>query len=251
MSKTIRYVIVCIMFMVFLPLSSRAESSAVRLMLEDFDSQTVDEMLTVFGNGWRVLSLPEYNLDAPGRNGTGHCFSSGTERSAHLAWNKGIPNPWPTDEMYVSFWMRYPTFTPTNPINENIKLFYPHWHEAKSYVHYSMTGNDKVYYSACASGTMLTYGNWLDCPGQADGNWHHYEFYVNFAQGISRFWYDGVVKADDTFGTGVWTKDMYYITAPSIEGNDPRVFSRQVDDWEIWNGMPDPAWLSGNAPEGS
>jgi hypothetical protein len=84
-------------------------------------------------------------------------------------------------------------------------------------------------------------------PSQTDGSWHHYEFYVNFAQGISRFWYDGARKVDDAFGTGVWTRDMYYITAPSIEGNDPRNFSRQVDDWEVWNGMPEPAWLSGAA----
>lgn len=248
MSKTIRYVMMSVFLLALLPAHVRAESSAIRLMLENFDSQTVDEMLTVYGNNWKVLSPPEYNVTAPGRNGTGSCFSSGTDRAAHLCWRNGIPNPWPTDEMYMSFWMRYPMFIPTTPVNENIKLFYPHWRNATSYVHYAMTGNNTIYYSASASGSMLTYGNWLECPNQADGNWHHYEFYVNFAQGISRFWYDGVMKVDDTFGTGVWTKDMYYITAPSIEGTDPRKFSRQVDDWEVWNGMPDPAWLSGAAP---
>jgi hypothetical protein len=146
--------------------------------------------------------------------------------------------------MYVSFWMRYPTFTPTDP-NENIKLFYPHWGKARSYVHFAMTGADTVYYSASAAGRMLTMGNWIACPGQTDGKWHHYEFYVNFATGTARFWYDGVLKVDDTFGTGVWTKDIDYISAPCFEGEERRIFSRQIDDWEIWDGMPDPAWLSG------
>jgi hypothetical protein len=250
MSRIARYVIMSVFLLALLPVPGHAESNAIRLFLEDFNSGTIDEFLTVYGESWNVLQPPAYNLNAPGRDGAGHSFSSGSDHVAHLVWSKGIPNPWPTDEMYVSFWMRYPSYTPVYPYNENIKLFYPHWHNATSYVHYSMTNSNQIYYSACASGNMLTYGNWLDVPNQTDGNWHHYEFYVNFAQGISRFWYDGAQKVDDTFGTGVWTKDMYYIAAPSVEGNDPRKFSRQVDDWEVWNGMPNPAWLSGANPAG-
>ncbi|MCK4825922.1 hypothetical protein KA005_59790, partial [bacterium] len=212
--------------------------AANRLAYENFDDEQIDSGFTVYGSNWAKLSPPQYNLNSVSRNGAGYCFSSGTSPMAYLCWESNIPYPWPSDEMYVSFWMRYPTFTSTDS-HENIKFFYPHWNGTQSYVHYVMSSRDTVYYSAKGNGAMLSQSNWLGCPNQTDGNWHHYEFYVKFSTGISRFWYDGVLKVDHIYGEGNWTPNkIYYISAPSIDAEEPGVFSRQVDDWEVWDGMP-------------
>ena len=216
--------------------------AADRLLYENFDDGELDERLVVYGRNWATLSPPQYNLDSVGRGASGYCFSSGTVNEAHLNWGalgKGsMPNPWPSDEMYVSFWMRYPSYTETDDM-ENFKVFYPHWDGTSSYVHYSMSSDDTIYYSACAQGEMVSISNWLSCPNQTDGVWHHYEFYVKFSTGVSRFWYDGVLKVDHEYGAEQWTNAMYYISAPSIDAEEPGTFSRQVDDLEVWDGMPD------------
>ncbi len=211
--------------------------AANRLLYENFDDRVLDSRLQIIGHDWALLSPPQYNLNAAGRNGTGYSFTSGTINEAYLHWRNQIPNPWPTDDFYVSFWMRYPSFKQTDS-HENIKLFYPHWDGAQSYVHYSMSSNSSVYYSAMAQGTMVTAGRWLTCPNQTDGKWHRYEFYVKFSTGVSKFWYDGKLIVNDTFGTGKWTRTMRYISAPSIDAEEPGSFSRQVDDLEVWDGMP-------------
>lgn len=235
MSMMNRLIMISALLLVLSPIHGYASSC---LFFEDFNDQILDERCMVYGHNWAKLNLPEYNLDAAGRDGTGYAFSSGTVNEANLYWGQDkIPSPWPTDEMYVSFWMRYPTFTSTDDM-ENIKVFYPHWNQASSYVHFSMAGSGSIYYSASGKGSMLTTGNWLDCPNQTDGQWHHYEFYIKFSEGISRFWYDGAQKVDDAFGSGVWTNEMFYISVPSIDGEAPGNFSRQVDDWEVWDGMP-------------
>lgn len=208
------------------------------LLYENFDDQRLDSRFTVYGANWTVVSPPGYNLESVGRNGAGYCFSSGTVAAAHLCWMNNIPNPWPSDEMYVSFWMRYPKYEHTDA-NENFKIFYPHWNGTASYVHYSMIGSNTIYYSARANGVMISISNWINCPNQTDGNWHRYEFYIKFSEGISRFWYDGTLKINHTYGKGYWLpNNVYYISAPSIDAEEPGIFSRQVDDWEVWNGMP-------------
>jgi hypothetical protein len=155
--------------------------------------------------------------------------------------------PWPSDEMYVSFWMRYPTFVNTDS-HENIKVFYPHWNGTSGYVHYAMSSTNLIYYSANSNGRAIDGGVWLTCPNQADGRWHRYEFYVKFSQGVSRFWYDGVLKLDKRYGSGVWTNDMNSIDVPSMDGEEPGTFTRQMDDLEIWTGMPAPSTTPPSAP---
>ncbi len=215
--------------------------AANRLIYENFDNQTFDTgKFIVYGHDWAVLSPPQYNLSSTGRGGTGYCFSSGAVSEAHLCWRKNVPNPWPTDEFYVSFWMRYPSFRQTDD-HENLKLFYPHWDGVDSYVHYAMCNDDTIYYSAKGKGVFLTQGRWLDCPNQTDGKWHRYEFYVKFSAGVHKFWYDGKLVVNDNFGPGKWTRAMYYVSTPSIDAEEPGSFSRQIDDLEIWDGMPSAA----------
>lgn len=212
--------------------------AANRLLYENFDDQIINDLQPQRG-GMVVLAPPQYNLQAVGRGGNGFCFSSGTVNEAFLlAIGNAIPNPWPTDEMYVSFWLRYPTFTPTVAM-ENIKLFYPHWNGTQSYLHYSMVDAGGVYYSAKGNGVMVSQSNWLNTPNQTDGNWHHYEFYVKFSEGISRFWYDGSIKVDHKYnGTNWLPNNIYYIAIGSIDAESVSIFSRQFDEVEIWDGMP-------------
>jgi hypothetical protein len=218
--------------------------AANRLLYENFNDQVIDSRLTVFGNNWTILSPPQYNLSNVGRDGTGRSFTSGTVDAAYLCWRTNVPNPWPTNSFYVSFWMRYPRYVTTNSTNENLKIFYPHWDGADSYVHYALAQPNLVYYSAKAKGTMIAYSRWLNCPAMNDGKWHHYEFYVNFATGASQFKYDGVMKVNDVYGSGKWTNHMYYFSIPSVNGRsvpsdpNPGDYTRQVDDVEIWDGMP-------------
>ncbi|OFZ39782.1 MAG: hypothetical protein A2504_12380 [Bdellovibrionales bacterium RIFOXYD12_FULL_39_22] len=219
-----------------------ATTSATRLMYENFDDQVINPSMSVYGaygaTGYVLQLPPQYNLDQVGRGGSGFAFSSGTVNQAWPSWDKNLPNPWPSDEMYVSFWIRYPTFTSTDTM-ENFKVFYPHWNGADSYAHFSMGDTNTIYYSAKGNGTMLSISNYLSCPNQTDGNWHHYEFFVKFSTGISRFWYDGILKLNHNYGSGVWTPNpISYIAAPMIDGEEPGTFSRQVDDWEAWDSMP-------------
>jgi hypothetical protein len=219
-------------------------NAANRLLYENFDDGVIDSRLTVFGNSWNILSPPQYNLNESGRSGSGRCFTSGSISAAYLCWRTNVPSPWPTDEFYVSFWMRYPKCVITDSVNENLKIFYPHWDGVDSYVHYSMAQPDLVYYSAKARGTMIASSRWITCAGMTDGKWHHYEFHVKFSTGISKFVYDGVVKVDDAYGPGKWSNSMYYFSIPSVNGRsvpedpNPGNYSRQVDDIEIWDGAP-------------
>src|SRR3989339_710893 len=218
--------------------TSATVSGSSLLFQENFDDQEVDSRLIVYGPNWSVLSPPDYNLNAVGRNGTGYSFSSGNVNSAHLVWKNNIPSPWPSDEMHVSFWMRYPNFTSTDTF-ENFKLFYPHWNGVQSYVHYTMMNDGTIYYSAKGNGTMIELSKYIGTPNMTDGKWHHYEFYIKFSTGISKFWYDGTLKLDADYADGVWTpNNVYYVAAPSIDAEETGTFSRQVDDWEVRDGMP-------------
>ena len=146
-NKTVKCLICILVCLVWM--SSSAFSG--RVIHEDFNDQAINPDIIVYGSSWSVLSPPQYNLNSTGRGGSGHSFSSGTVNMAFLSWEKNIPSPWPSDEMYVSFWMRYPTFTSTATM-ENLKLFYPHWNGTNSYVHYSMSSDDTIYYSARGNG---------------------------------------------------------------------------------------------------
>lgn len=211
---------------------------ATRLIYENFDDQALDSRLRVYGRDWTALSPPSYNLTSVGHGGTGYCFSSGTNSSAYLNWGVlgigNVPNPWPSDEMYVSYWMRYPTYTNTNTF-ENFKFFYPHWNGTNNAFELSYSSGDGAFFCLYKNSGAANYG-WLTLPGQTSGGWHHYEMYVKFSTGVARFWYDGSLKIDRTIGS--WTGSVYYISAPSIDADAVGTFSRQIDDWEVWDGMP-------------
>jgi hypothetical protein len=147
------------------------------------------------------LTPPAYQYDT-GRGGAGYSLGSGTIYCPYLFWTD--VGKWPTNEFYVSFWMRYPSRTyPDGDSHWNVKLFYPHWDGVNSYVHYSATGDEGAYYSAHnKNGGTLEQSRWPSTRTI----WTvmaSLRIYINFAQGISRFWYDGVLKIDSNYGAGV------------------------------------------------
>ena len=236
-------------FVVVLILQASVADAANRLLYENFDDQQIDTKLTtrIYGK-WGLTEGVEYDLESVGYNGSGHCFSSTTQipnNEAFLEWTSyggrsGPPNPWPTNEWYVSFWVRYPTFTSTVS-HENIKLFYPHWDGTGSSVGYDSTGHGSLYHAERSHKAYLTQSNWVSSPNLEDGNWHHVEFYLNAATGVHRMWYDGALNWESNHGPGAWTTPiaMYYFTFGSIDASGDSIFNRQFDEIEVWDGMPD------------
>lgn len=241
----IRLIIVIIAVLAFHASTSIA---ANRILYENFDDKEIDPRLTtrIYGK-WGLTEGVEYDLNSVGFDGTGFCFTSTTQipnNEAFLEWTPvggadGPPNPWPTNEWYVSFWVRYPTFTPT-VAHENIKLFYPHWDGTSSSVNYDSTGQGTLYHAEKSKGNVLTNGNYVSSPGLENGEWHRVEFYLNAATGVHKMWYDGSLKWDNNNGPGAWSTPiaMYYFSFGSIDASGDSIFNRQFDEIEVWDGMP-------------
>jgi hypothetical protein len=184
----------------------------------------------------------DYVLDAKGRNGSNGSFLS-LQREGLLDaecwmwWVYG--DTWPTNEIYVSMWVAYPHFVNTDS-HENIKLFYPHWDGTDSYVAWDLSNPNAYYHSERSHGEYITNSNWISTPNAADGNFHHYEFFIDVANTIHRFWYDGVLVWDNKGTDVLWTTplNLYYLTFGMIDAEEHGDFTRQFDDIEVWDGMP-------------
>lgn len=216
---------------------------ATRLVYENFDDQAIDSHFTIYGNSWALMSPPQYNLTTAGRGGTGYCFASGTLATPYLCWDVNVPSPWPSNEMYCSWYMRYPTWV-QNHTSENVKFFYPHWNNTTNAWEIARTAETTGYQCIYRSGSCVNnISNWFTLTGQNDTNWHHYEVYVNFSTGVCWFKFDGSTILSDTVGSLAGAMD--YISIGSIDAtNEPNdgylsEFSRQFDDVEIWDGIPD------------
>lgn len=183
-------VLVGFMLLICMPLSA-----ATLRLSENFDDQSIDSHLTprIYG---AVASLGEYSW-GDGRGGSGYSYGSGTINATFLEWGGAYgtpPGTWYTDEIYVSFWMRYPTYTWCGA-NDNIKFFYPTFgsNDGCEFVLNSNNGAFYMLYNNKNSFQDIYGANSWGYPtltNQADGNWRHYEFYINFSTGIIRFWYD-------------------------------------------------------------
>lgn len=217
-----------------------------------FDNQTIpdpsDGYFSLLGpwgsDGWSLCTSGCYTF-GEGRGGSGYSFGSGTYQSPRIHWY-GL-GTWYTDELYVSFYMRYPTFTHNYP-NENIKFFYPTFgsNDKVEYVLYG--GSDSAFWMHYNNNAAIRSG-YLTLHNQADGNWHRYEFWIKFSTGEHKFWYDrpagnwtdgSYLKINVNYGTGVWDNRINFITVgPSLDAEAASTFTRYMDDIEIWDGMPD------------
>lgn len=248
-----RLIVTSIMIFITLMITSNV-FAAERRLYENFDDQAIDPLLRTRIYGGFNVTQPTYSFGT-GHGGSGYSFGSGTTNATWLEWN--FANTWYTDELYVSFWMRYPTFT-QNYSNENIKFFYPQFGTSNSdKVEYLMyNGNNSGFYCGYNNNAYLG-SAYLTLPNQADGNWHRYEFYIRFSTGTHKFWYDrpmgnftdgAYLKNSVNYGSGVWDNHINIITFGSIDGEQPSTFTRFFDDVEVWDGMPDSEAINDTIP---
>jgi hypothetical protein len=195
--------------------------------------------VTPFGNdtppnNWEEIQLAdgEYTYGV-GYPNSGYAFGSGSHMSAFLIWY--FLDNWYTDEFYVSFYVRIPTWNTTN-----CKFFYPRFgastQDKLEYGPSSANGMFRMHYN---EGAALTWG-YLSCPGLTDGGWRRHEWYVNFATGVARYWYEGTMLVDENHGSGWTTRYLYYLSfLHTLEAApDGVTVTRFVDNIEVWDGMP-------------
>ena len=62
--------------------------------------------------------------------------------------------------------------------------------------------------------------------------------------GKIKIWYDGNLVGDMDLGencasgSDFWTNPVNYLTLGSADAEEPGIFLRQYDDWEVWDGLP-------------
>lgn len=86
------------------------------------------------------------------------------------------------------------------------------------------------------------------------GRWHHFQFYIkqnipaSARNGVLKFWIDDVLVLD--FADFHWKRNdndsIYFFSTPHMYGGGaapPSSFGWQLDEMQVWNGMPSPAAL--------
>lgn len=214
-------------------------------------------------------------------DGSGYSVGSGTINAIYVEWGGyygggASVGEWSSDELYLSYWMKYPSYVHRESDNDNIKFFYPQFgsnsndDKWEAYM-VNGTGCGMAFYH---DGALLTYndGNTRYYGGNfalsgpygyaADGGWHHYEFYIKFSTCEFKFWFDRQ-EGDYTteaslpigqYGLGTtgtylllnqdipnvsWDDNVIILTWGSIDGEEANTFTRFFDDIEVWDGMPD------------
>lgn len=167
------------------------------------------------------------------------------------------PPPWGTyhkfddlhdDELYISWWMRWDSdanFTRGGGYAGAYKMMYINGTGGanESYnnrYNYKFSFYNPLFIETSVLGAPLIVG------GANDGAWHHYEVYIKYesSYGVSdaiwRLWEDDVLWWDKT--------DAQFLSSPTGKINSIRFIQYtlgadassgyQIDDIEIWDGMP-------------
>ncbi len=209
---------------------------------ENFDDQpSLANLAPLITRAYGVSDIepPVFSWGA-GRGGTGYSFGSG---STSIVWLEYRPYAnWYTNELYVSFWMRYPTYNYADDVYTNAKYWYPFFGPGGEDRWEATTSIKNISYMALydgGSGGPGFYSGGSYITNATDGNWHRYEFYLNFSTGEATFWYDGSETPGftHTMGSGWTTNYIYQLSFMSAsESSD---MTRFMDDLEVWDGMPD------------
>lgn len=235
----------------FFVLLAAGTAQAGRLYYENFDDQDVDQpgvgstKVAIDWNAQDAVYGTDYTWTT-GYDGTGSALLSlqkpgDTGADAYLRWAYGN-NTWPSDEMYVSYRVRFP-HTNSQFGNENIKGVYPRWHGTDAYVavptlhnfsgwiSISVRGDDGV--SRESSATISGANN------IADGNWHRVEVYINFATGQVITKIDSVEVWNKIYGS-IWSSppQLNYLPIPYFDAEEDSDFTRAIDEIEVWDNMP-------------
>ncbi len=217
--------------------------SANLIYSENFDDQaislpSVGSMMVTSAFTYSEIFPPKYNLTSVGRGGNGYCFSGAQNVDAWILWRYN--QTWPTDEMYISYWQKFENYSDDQACSSEIfKMCYPHW-GSKSKFDITVYNPGTLQASMCndAGGYNLPVGYIGVSPDPLDGNWHHFEIWVQFSTGHLKLWYDGKLKKDSVLSSGSWPRFNGYLTLGSADGTCDGTFLRQFDDWEVWDGMP-------------
>lgn len=206
------------------------------LVSENFDDQTITLPLRLINGSLQDLSAPgDFTFETPGRGGAGYCAETLGDADARFTVFSSVLSGPPT-RFYLSFWMRFASFTSTDP-HENMKVFYPHFSPSQSYVHVTMQSGSTLLYGVMHDDVMIYQGGSMNCPDMTDGDWHHYEWYIDLPTRTFRAWYDSVLKADHTFTGDSWSAP-WYVSSPGEDAEEAGTWERQVDDWELYDDMP-------------
>lgn len=236
-----------------------ATSAATKRYSANFDDGTV--AIPFYGNMQGFNMFGKYPADPsqytfqPGRSGlaltdkTSRYGGSDSNIANGLYWETGIP--WPTDEIYVSWWERHQVpyttwmnvkmfriwFDPNDDTGKNSLS----WQRRPDFA--GKIGVDHAVYDR--NGTIQTEGaNWSVLGGMTNGNWHHVEFYINFTGLTYKVWWDGNLLYTRTWDRSLFSWNRHFvwmfIGGPFTPGEPPLygTFTRQMDDVEIWDGMP-------------
>jgi len=156
-----------------------------------------------------------------------------------------------TNELYISWWMRWDenaNFTRGGGYSGAYKLMYISGTGGVEESYNNRYNNRLSFYNSYISeGEGSVYGRPLIVGGGNDGAWHHYEVYIRYessfgaTDGIWRLWEDGELCWERTDAHWLRTSTgkiqnlrfiHYTLGADASSG-------WQIDDIEVWNGMPD------------
>jgi hypothetical protein len=244
-----------------------ASQAATQRYYANFDSQSIPQpwlgTISIFQqfSVWEIGS--ERYTFQPGRGGPGYALTDKTEmyggsrdwRSTSIEWD--VFGTWPTDEIYVSWWERYQE--PFSPLNQNTKLFYLYF-DPSNLTDRNRMSIERKYNDAGAYGARGAFldkngayiapdgedGWYAPLPNMLDGNWNHFEAYINFTGYTIKIWYNGVQKLNKTYDPSLinWNRHIYWMfffgpwttCCPQVDSSFN--FTRQIDDFEVWDGMP-------------
>ena len=243
---------ICLVLLIVLCFFITSVFSATLRFSEDFDDEDVDSPFTARVYGFWDIVPPKCSYPE-GRGGTGYCYSSGDDHDVFVAYERGsINESWPyPEEVYLSWYIKYPSWVDDEDGHWNAKFFYCQEKEnngAWEMVH-SRPETGVFFSQIRGDGAVVQDNTWSTTTNAWDGNWHRYEIYIHRTQGIYKFWYDGTLLIDKTLGQIMSTSE-YDFSFGSIDAETVNVFTRSIDDIEMWDGMPPGGGVAGTISSG-
>lgn len=186
----------------------------------------------------------DYDFTGTGRSGTGgdYCFSGKLNVAAYGFWQ--YSQQWPTDQMFQSWYMKFDSISFSGAHKINYTRF-GSASEHQGATLQSLTSGSYINYHVLDGDNQQIYQNNFNIGvNAADGNWHHWEIYINFATKCATWWVDesqiqsGCYPPDGNAGDGsadTWSSAwVYYVTLGSAN-NGATNFLRRFDDWEVYS----------------
>jgi hypothetical protein len=188
-----------------------------------------------------------------GRSGTGYALQgvinnaegTGTGTWPYLNW--WPQENWPTNELYISFWMKYVNYVRDENFKpyENIKLHYSYFSQGGGNSPSNEWGVTtpsppaNEYYWQVRDVKNVDQGSGWISANDMDGGWHHYEWLYNFSTKNVKMWIDSNLKIDHTNTLLGWNGFVRNLEFGSLVGTGPNSKgTRAFDDIEVWDGKP-------------